>query len=113
MPTMAGMKAVCPTTSILPSISRPIRRSSRTSAAPAEPQPWRPELTEQPTAVLDPHMISRAIRRLLLDNVLTDFLALIFGAPPRLIESRAGLRDVVPPDRDVAWHACSLPLQLV
>jgi hypothetical protein len=83
------------------------------SAATAEPQPWRPELTEQPMAVLDPHMLSRAIRRLLLDQVLTDFLALIFGAPPRLIESRAGLRDVVPPDRDVAWHACSLPLQFV
>ena len=83
------------------------------SPATAEPQPWRPELTEQPMAVLDPHMISRAIRRLLLDRVLTDFLALIFGAPPRLFESRAGLRDALPPDRDVAWHACSLPLQFV
>jgi hypothetical protein len=58
-------------------------------------------------------MISRAIRHLLLDKVLTDFLALIFGAPPRLIESRAGLRDAAQPDRDVAWHACSLPLQFV
>jgi hypothetical protein len=49
----------------------------------------------------------------LLDPVLTDFLALIFGAPPRLFESRAGLREAAPPDRDDAWHACSLPLQFI
>ena len=81
------------------------------SAVTAEPQPWRPELTEQPMAALDLHMVSRAIRHLLLDKVLTDFLALIFSAPPRLIESRAFLRETAPPDRDAAWHACSLPLQ--
>lgn len=83
------------------------------SAAIAEPQPWRPELTEQPVAALDLHMVSRAVRQLLLDKVLTDFLALLFGAAPRLIESRAFLRETAPPDRDVAWHACSLPLQFV
>lgn len=83
------------------------------SASTAEPQPWRPELTEQSVAALDLHMLSRPIRRLLLDKVLTDFLALIFGAPPRLFESRSFLREAAPTDRDVAWHACSLPLQLV
>jgi hypothetical protein len=83
------------------------------STSTAEPQPWRPELTEQSVAALDLHLLSRAIRDLLLDRVLTDFLALILGTPPRLIESRAFLREAAPPDRDVAWHACSLPLQMV
>jgi hypothetical protein len=82
-------------------------------ASTVEPQPWRPELTEQPMAALDLHMVSSLIRRVLLDKVLTDFLALIFGAPPMLIESRAFLREAATPDRDVAWHACSLPLQFV
>jgi hypothetical protein len=83
------------------------------AASTADAQPWRPELTEQSVAALDLHMLSQPIRQLLLDKVLTDFLALIFGAPPRLIESRAFLREAAPPDRDVAWHACSLPLQMV
>ncbi len=83
------------------------------STSTDEPQPWRPELTEQPVAALDLHMVSRAIRNLLLDKVLTDFLALIFGAPPRLIESHGFLREAAVPERDVAWHACSLPLQCV
>jgi hypothetical protein len=83
------------------------------SASTAQPQQWRPELTELAMAALDLHMVSRAIRQVLLDKVLTDFLAVIFGAPPRLIESRAFLRQAAPPDRDVAWHACSLPLQFV
>jgi hypothetical protein len=79
----------------------------------ADPQAWRPELTEQPMAALDLHMVSGVIRQLLLDKVLTDFLALIFGAPPRLTASRAYLRESAAPDRDVAWHACSLQLQFV
>jgi len=83
------------------------------AASIAEPQPWRPELTEQPVAALDPHMVSRAIRDLLLDTALTDFLALIFGARPRLTASRAFLREAATPDRDVAWHAYTLPLQFV
>lgn len=83
------------------------------SHAAPEPQPWVPELTEQPVAALDLHMVSRTIRQLLLDKVLTDFLAVIFGSPPRLFESRAFLREAAPPDRDAAWHACSLPLQFV
>jgi hypothetical protein len=81
------------------------------STSIAEPEPWRPDLTELPMAALDPHMVSPAIRHLLLDKVLIDFLAVLFGAPPHLIESRAFLRETAPPDRDVARHACSLPLQ--
>ena len=83
------------------------------ATATAETQPWRPELTEQSIAALDLHMLSRAIRHLLLDKVLTDFLAMLFGAPPHLIESHAFLRETAPPDRDAATHACSLPLQFV
>ncbi len=83
-------------------------------AAPLlEPQPWQPELTEPPIAALDLHIVSRAIRRLLLDKALTDFLTLIFGAPPRLTASHAFLRETATPDRDVGWHAYSLPLQFL
>jgi hypothetical protein len=78
-----------------------------------EPQPWRPELTEQHTAALDPHMISRKFRDLLLDKSLTDFLSLIFESRPRLTMSRAFLREAATLDRDVAFHAYSLPLQFV
>jgi hypothetical protein len=48
-----------------------------------------------------------------LDKVVTDFLALIFNARPRLTASRAFLREAATSDRDVAWHAHSLPLQFV
>jgi len=78
-----------------------------------DPQPWRPELTERHVAALDPHMVSRTIRDLLLDKTLVDFLSLIFDARPRLAASAAFLRETTPPDRDVAWHAFSLPLQFV
>jgi hypothetical protein len=74
---------------------------------------WHPDLTEQSVVVLDPHMVSRAIRDLLLDQTVTDFLSLLFGAPPRLTASRGNLRDAAPPDRDVAWHAYTLPLCFV
>jgi hypothetical protein len=79
----------------------------------AEPQPWRPELTEHPMAALDPHMVSRKLRDLLLDKAITDFLSIIFCARPKLTASRAFLREATTPDRDVAWHAHSLPLQFV
>ena len=82
-------------------------------ARAAEPQPWRPELTEQPVAALDPHMVSREIRDLLLDDAVTDLLSLIFNARPRLTASRAFLREVATPDRDVAWHDFTLPRQFV
>ena len=60
-----------------------------TPTAPVgEPIAWRPELTEQSMAALDPHMISRKIRDLLLDRAITDFLSLIFAARPRLTASR-------------------------
>jgi hypothetical protein len=77
------------------------------------PEAWRPELTEQPAAAIDPHMISRAIRDLLLDPTVTDFLSLLFGARPRLSASRAYVRHMAPPDRDVARHAYTLPLNFV
>lgn len=83
------------------------------AASVTEPEPWRPELTGQSVAALDPHMMSRKIRDLLLDKTVTDFLSLIFGARPRLTASRAFLREAMTPDRDVAWHAFSLPLQFV
>lgn len=78
-----------------------------------EPEPWRPELTEQPVAALDPHMVSREIRDMLLDKAVTDFLALLFGARPRLTASRAFLRQAAAPERDVARHVYTLPLQFV
>lgn len=81
--------------------------------AAAEARPWQPELTEQPVAALDPHMVSRAVREMLLDKAVTDFLALLFGARPRLTASRAFLRETAVPDRDVASHAYTLPLQFV
>jgi len=85
----------------------------RFARAGSAPEPWRPELTEQPVAILDPHMISRAVRDLLLDQTVTDFLSLLFGARPRLTASRGFLRDVAAPERDVAWHAYTLPLNFV
>jgi hypothetical protein len=77
------------------------------------PQPWRPELTEQPVAALDPHMVSRKVREMLLDKMVTNFLALLFNAQPRLAASRAFLREAAAPDRDAAWNAYTLPLQFV
>ena len=82
-------------------------------ASLTEPLPWRPELTEQNTAVLDPHMVSRKIRGLLLDPAVTDFLSLLFDAPPKLTASRGFPRQAAAPERDVAWLAHSLPLQCV
>ncbi len=78
-----------------------------------EAQTWRPELTEQPMAALDPHMVSRAIRDMLLDKAVVDFLTLIFNARPKLTASRAYLRRAAAADRDVAWFAHALPLQFV
>jgi hypothetical protein len=78
-----------------------------------ETERWRPELTERHMAALDPHMVSRGIRDLLLDKAVTDFLSLIFEARPKLTASQACLREAAPPDRDVAWHAHTLPLQFV
>jgi hypothetical protein len=72
--------------------------------------PWRPELTEQHAAALDPHMMSQKIREMLLDKAITDFLSLLFEAPPKLTASRAFLRQSLSPDRDVARHAFTLPL---
>jgi hypothetical protein len=82
-------------------------------ASIAEPQPWRPELTEQHVAALDPHMVSSKLRDLLLDKAVTDFLSAIFCAPPKLTASRAFLRESSTPDRDAAWHAYTVPLQFV
>jgi hypothetical protein len=79
----------------------------------SEPLPWRPELTEQNVAALDPHMVSRRVRDLLLHPAVTDFLALLFDAPPRLTASRGYLRQAAMPDRDAAWHPHTLPLQFV
>ena len=78
-----------------------------------EPLPWRPELIPHPAAALDPHMVSRAIRDVLLDKAVTDFLALLFDARPRLIASQAFLRQTAAADRDVASVAVSLPSQFV
>jgi hypothetical protein len=78
-----------------------------------EAQPWRPELTQRHMAVLDPHMVSRRIRDLLLDRTVTDFLSLIFETKPRLTASQASLRATASPDRDVAMRAHTLPLQFV
>lgn len=83
------------------------------AASLAEPQPWRPELTEHRVAALDPHMVSGKIRDLLLDKAVMDFLSLIFEARPRLTASRAFLREAATPDRDAAWHAYTLPLRFV
>jgi hypothetical protein len=58
-------------------------------------------------------MMSRVIRDLLLDKAVTDFVSLIFQAPPQLTASRASLRETSPPDRDVARHAYTLPLQFL
>jgi hypothetical protein len=77
------------------------------------PLAWRPELTEQPVTALDPHMVSRAIRNLLLDPTVTDFLSLLFDARPLLTGSRAFLRESAAPERDVAWFGHTLPLQFV
>ena len=79
----------------------------------AEPEPWRPELTERHAGAQDPHMFSRVVRELLLDKSVTDFLTLLFDARPRLTASRAFLRQAATPDRDVAWHGHSLPLRFV
>jgi hypothetical protein len=76
-----------------------------------EAERWRPELTERHMAALDPHMVSRGIRDLLLDKTVTDFLSLIFDARPRLTASQACLREAATPERDVAWRAHTLPLQ--
>jgi hypothetical protein len=83
------------------------------SRAGAGAEPWHPALTEQNVAVLDPHMMSRAIRDMLLDKVVIDFLSVLFDARPRLTASRAFLRREAAPERDVAWCAHTLPLQFV
>ncbi len=83
------------------------------AARAAEPEPWRPELTEQNVAALDPHMMSGKIRDLLLDKAVTAFLSLLFDSRPRLTASRAFLREAAPPERDVSWLAHTLPLQFV
>lgn len=77
----------------------------------AEPRPWSPELTELPAAARDPHMFSRKVRELVLDQSVTDFLTLLFEAKPRLTASRACLREAAAPDRDVAWFGHTLPLR--
>jgi hypothetical protein len=79
----------------------------------AEPRPWQPELTAQPVGACDPHMVSRAIRDLVLDKSVTDFLTLLFEARPRLTASRAFLRQAAAPERDVAWLGHTLPLRFV
>jgi hypothetical protein len=79
----------------------------------SEPLRWRPELTEQNAAALDPHMVSRRVRDLLLDPTVTDFLGLLFDARPRLTASRGYLRQAATPDRDAAWYSHTLPLQFV
>jgi hypothetical protein len=78
-----------------------------------EAQPWRPELTERHMAVLDPHMVSRRIRDLLLDRTVTDFISLIFETKAKLTASQASLRETATPDRDVAWRGHTLPLQFL
>lgn len=75
------------------------------------PMRWRPELTPHPAAALDPHMVSGAIRDVLLDKAVTDFLTLLFDARPRLFASQAYLRQAAAAERDVATVAVSLPLQ--
>ncbi len=72
---------------------------------------WRPELTAEPALALDPHMFSSALRTMLLAPAVTAALSLIFDAPPRLTASVAWLRQRATPDRDLAWHAHSLPLR--
>jgi hypothetical protein len=85
------------------------------SGAPsgAEPQPWQPELTARNVAVLDPHMVSRAIRDLVFDKQVTDPLSALFDSRPRLTATRGFLREQGAPDRDVAWFAHTLPLQFL
>jgi len=75
--------------------------------------PWSPGLTPLNVAALDPHMISGAVRALLLDPAVTAFLALLFDAPPRLTASRVSLRQTAFPERDVAFLSHTLPLQCV
>jgi hypothetical protein len=78
-----------------------------------EARPWQPELTEQHVAALDPHMMSRRVRDLLLDDAVTKFLSSLFDSRTRLVASRAFLREACTPERDVTWNAISLPLQFV
>ena len=79
----------------------------------AAPVPWRPELTAGTAWLLDPHMVSGAIRRVVLDRSIADFLALLFDARPCLTATRATLREARAPRRDAAWYKHSLPLQFV
>jgi hypothetical protein len=58
-----------------------------------EAQPWRPELTERHMAALDPHMVSRAIRDLLLDKDGHRFSVAAFRRAARLTASQAFLRE--------------------
>jgi hypothetical protein len=83
----------------------------RSGTQEAAPQQWRPELTEQNVAALDLHMFSRAVRALLLDKAVTDFLSLIFGSHPKLTASMAFLRESATQERDVAHLAHTLPLR--
>lgn len=76
-------------------------------------EPWRAELTEQDVAALDPHMLSRPVRTMLLDPEICQILTVLFDAPPRLTHSRAFLRQNVPPDRDAAWFGHTRPVEFV
>jgi hypothetical protein len=74
---------------------------------------WDPGLVAHPAMVLDPHMLSEAVRAIVLDPRLMAFLALMFDAPACLTFSRAGLRQTWSPDRDVAWFSHSQPLRFL
>ena len=74
------------------------------------PLPWREEMRGHPVSVLDPHMAHAAIRALACDPAVAEALSLLFDAPPRLVASAATLGRALPPSRDVARLALSLPL---
>lgn len=68
-----------------------------------DPMAWVPELTPNPAAVLDPHMLSKAIRSLILAAPIAGFLTELFDSPLTVTATEGVLRPISRlPQRDSA-----------
>ena len=75
----------------------------RCPALGPDPMVWAPELTPNPAAVLDPHMLSKAIRSLILAAPIAGFLTELFDSPLTVTATEGVLRPIPRlPQRDSA-----------
>ena len=71
----------------------------RCPALGGDPLDWVPELPPNPAAVLDIHMLSQAIRRLILAPPVSKFVTALFDSPLLLGRSEGSLRPIPSPPR--------------